>query len=49
MFWTLLDTIWARFWTPFGLPFIDEVYSEISEMGFNGIKSSVGDSVKIEN
>tara|TARA_B100000029_G_scaffold230656_1_gene228168 strand:- start:89719 stop:90693 length:975 start_codon:yes stop_codon:yes gene_type:complete len=29
--------------------YIDEVYSEISEMGFNGIKSSVGDSVKIEN
>ena len=29
--------------------YIDEIYSEISEMGFNAIKSSVGDSVRIEN
>ena len=29
--------------------YIDEIYSEISEMGFNAIKATVGDSVRIEN
>ena len=29
--------------------YINEIYSEISEMGLNAIKSTVGNSVTIEN